>query len=342
MTKRLFPLISIILSISIICFTISIIVRATDTDNDNYIKWAEFKVPENALNLALKADIDSQNKEYKVEFATLLGILGAKYYGEWSRFKESDLSDIVKKIEDGVSIEEITKNLNKFDYFNEVYHVVLGGLVGEYQLGKEVDVYGKPIMETKYGLKCYSPIAYGYSFSHYKDFGSSRSFGYQRRHLGNDLMAQVGTPIVAVESGIVTNCGWNKYGGWRLGIRSFDGLRYYYYAHLRKDHPFAEDVKEGVVVTAGQPIGYVGMTGYSNDENVNGMKTPHLHFGLQLIFHPSQEEGSKEIWVDVYELVNFLEHHKSVLQKSETTKDYLRKYPFYDPTVEEYNALNSR
>ena len=69
--------------------------------------------------------------------------------------------------------------------------------------------------------------------------------------------------------------GWNKYGGWRIGIRSFDKKRYYYYAHLRKNRPFAEGLKEGQIVNAGDVIGYLGMTGYSDSENVNGMTIPH-------------------------------------------------------------------
>ena len=36
------------------------------------------------------------------------------------------------------------------------------------------------------------------------------------------LMGSIGTPIVAVESGVIENLGWNQYGGWRIGIRSFD------------------------------------------------------------------------------------------------------------------------
>ena len=44
----------------------------------------------------------------------------------------------------------------------------------------------------------------------------------KRTHLGNDLMGSIGIPIIAVESGIVENLGWNQYGGWRIGIRSFD------------------------------------------------------------------------------------------------------------------------
>ena len=51
------------------------------------------------------------------------------------------------------------------------------------------------------------------------DFGTGRSYGFARKHLGNDLLGSMGTPIVAVESGTVEALGWNQYGGWRIGIR---------------------------------------------------------------------------------------------------------------------------
>lgn len=76
------------------------------------------------------------------------------------------------------------------------------------------------------------------------------------------MMGLVGTPIMAVESGVVEALGWNQYGGWRIGIRSFDGKRYYYYAHLRQSYPYAEGLAEGSVVTAaGDVIGYMEFTG---------------------------------------------------------------------------------
>ena len=94
--------------------------------------------------------------------------------------------------------------------------------------------------------------------------------------------------------------GWNQYGGWRIGIRSFDQKRYYYYAHLRKGFPYALDLEEGSMVQAGDVIGYMGRTGYSSEENVNNIDVYHLHLGLQLIFDESQREGTNEIWIDVY------------------------------------------
>ena len=65
-------------------------------------------------------------------------------------------------------------------------------------------------------------------------------------------------PLSRRESGVVEAVGWNQYGGWRIGIRSFDGKRYYYYAHLRQNYPYAEGLAEGSVVTAGDVIGYMG------------------------------------------------------------------------------------
>ena len=90
---------------------------------------------------------------------------------------------------------------------------------------------------------------------------------------------------------MVEAMGWNQYGGWRIGVRSFDGKRYHYYAHLRKDRPYAEGLEPGQTVMAGDVIGYVGRTGYSATENTNNIDTSHLHYGLQLIFDESQKEG---------------------------------------------------
>lgn len=176
----------------------------------------------------------------------------------------------------------------------------------------------------KYGLKGFSPLAKGFDYSDFDDFGVSRSYGYKRQHLGHDMMGQIGTPVIAVESGTVEALGWNQYGGWRIGIRSFDKKRYYYYAHLRQNIPFADKLEEGSVVTAGDVIGYLGHTGYSKTENVNNINTPHLHFGIQLIFDESQKEGNNEIWVDCYALVRFLRRNRSETMKVEGTKHWTR------------------
>ncbi|MFR8072877.1 MAG: M23 family metallopeptidase, partial [Anaerovoracaceae bacterium] len=97
-----------------------------------------------------------------------------------------------------------------------------------------------------------------------------------------------------------------QYGGWRLGIRSYDKQRYYYYAHLRKDTPYAENLYIGASVTAGDVIGYTGQTGYSLKENTNNINTPHLHFGMQLIFNEDEKDSPDQIWIDLYAITRLL------------------------------------
>lgn len=147
------------------------------------------------------------------------------------------------------------------------------------------------------------------------------------------MMGQVGTPVIAVESGYVEAIGWNQYGGWRLGIRSFDKKRYYYYAHLRKNYPYHKSLQEGSIVQAGDVIGYLGRTGYSRTENTNNIDEPHLHFGIQLIFDESQKDGNNEIWIDCYELVKFLAINRAETVKNQETKEYYRVYQMIDPVI---------
>lgn len=303
--------------------------------NDNFIKWVDFNVTAEALNLTAKLDINSYNNDEKIKYnwIELLAYLACKNGGDFKNFKESDLNNLVDKIKNGESITDLSKDLKFYDYYYESYSAVLGNFIGNYQIETSNEDGTKSLKEN-YGLKAFLPIAKNYSFSHYDDFGNSRSYGFKRTHLGNDLMGSIGTPIVAVESGIVENLGWNQYGGWRIGIRSFDTKRYYYYAHLRKNHPYAEGMEEGKVIKAGEVIGYLGMTGYSTKENVNNINVPHLHFGMQLIFDESQVDSPNEIWIDVYQIVEFLKKNQSeVYMNNKETKDYVRKYDFYEDAI---------
>ena len=72
---------------------------------------------------------------------------------------------------------------------------------------------------------------------------------------------------------------------------------------MRKDKPFRPGLKEGDNIKAGDIIGYVGRTGYSDKENVNNIKRSHLHIGLQLIFDESQKDAPNEIWINLYNII---------------------------------------
>lgn len=299
---------------------------AQETDNKDFIKYAEFNVPYSAMEKAMRYDIKSRDQEVKINWIELLSYLGAKYGGEFKNYKEKDLDNLVCKLKEGDSIEKLSEQMKYYPYYNKVYGAVLGGFLGNYSIEKKCSESGEKQWEDKYGLKVFSPIAKTFPYAHSDDFGASRSYGYKRRHLGHDMMSATGTPVIAIESGIIEVMGWNQYGGWRVGIRSLDRLRYYYYAHLRQNRPFHVDLSEGKEVKAGDVIGYVGRTGYSANENVNNIEVSHLHVGMELVFDESQKDCNNEIWIDLYDITKLLEKNKSSVIRNTETKEFYREF----------------
>ena len=295
-----------------------------------FIKWVDFTVTPDALARSLEYDVNTYKDPVHLSWIELLAYAAARNGGDFSdeRKTENYLETAAEALLAGQSMEELTAEMKHYAYYLEAYTAVLGGLVGEYRIETEEG------WETCYGLKSFHPIAKGFPYNDYNDFGASRSYGYRRPHLGHDMMGQVGTPIIAVESGYVEALGWNQYGGWRIGIRSFDKKRYYYYAHLRQGFPYALDLKEGSMVQAGDVIGYMGHTGYSAVEDTNNIDIVHLHFGIQLIFDESQKEGNNEIWIDPYPLVRFLYRNQSEAVRNDATKEWIRKNEMRDPACE--------
>ncbi len=307
-----------------------------ETTDGDFIRWVDFQASCDALTLAYGIDVETYGTDYHIDWVCLLAYGAAKSGGEFGKQGMKAMEAAAERVRTGETVwEEETAGLESYSYYEEAYDAALGGMVGEFLL-QEKDENGEVVWRRKYGLKAFSPIAKGFPYSDFDDFGSSRSYGYKRPHLGHDMMGQIGTPVVAVESGYVEVLGWNQYGGWRIGIRSFDGRRYYYYAHLRQDFPYAEGLAEGDAVTAGDVIGYMGHTGYSATENVNNIKTVHLHWGLELIFDESQKESDNEIWIDCYQISKFLYKNQCETRKVEGTKEWERVYGMEDPAVERY------
>lgn len=310
-----------IILLLVICLLLSVPVRGET------IRWVDFKVPYESLKYAMNVDIQSFDQEKHISWIDVLAVAACRTGGRCGIASVKNAASQLKT-EDKLP-EELCGELGKYySYYHNAYEAALGGMLGSYEI--VVDGQAKPI----YGLKAFSPVAAGYGYSHCSDFGNSRSFGFARKHLGNDLMGSQGTPIIAVEGGVIEAMGWNRYGGWRIGIRSFDSKRYYYYAHLQKDHPFAQGLEEGMTVQAGDIIGFMGRTGYSDKENINNIETVHLHFGMQLIFDESQKECNSEIWIDVYDIVRLLSEHRCSVRKTQT--GWERVYPFVDLDIQSY------
>ena len=92
-----------------------------------------------------------------------------------------------------------------------------------------------------------------------------------RVHEAIDLLAPRGTPVVAVDDGVVKKLFTSNAGG--LTVYQYDpGETYsYYYAHLDR---YAEGLVEGKLLRKGDRVGYVGTTGNAPPG------TPHLHFTI--------------------------------------------------------------
>lgn len=122
---------------------------------------------------------------------------------------------------------------------------------------------------------------------HFSDtFWAGRSHGF---HVGQDLMADKMTPVVAAASGVVRLVNWtsrpdmNPTRCCSLVIKHDDGWESWY-IHLDNDTTGTDDgegwgikrdIKPGIRVEAGQHIAWVGDSG--NAENV----APQLHFELR-------------------------------------------------------------
>lgn len=280
-----------------------------------------FAVPYPVLQKTLEADIASQHQTVKVNWVDLLACLAAQYQGDFSLYCDDDLNRLLYVLQAGSSIERLAAPYPDYPSYRQLYGAVLDGLTG-YEDTVAENGSGQAAVVSSYGLKGCFPLADGVSYEHYDDFGAERTYGYVRPHLGHDLLCAVGTPIVAVEDGTIEAIGWNRYGGWRIGIRSNDRQRYYYYAHMQEDHPYHPRCYLGAYIHAGEVIGYVGRTGYSETENVSNISVPHLHIGLEIILDEQERNNGHEIWIDLYALTTLLEQHKTEVRWNSTSKEF--------------------
>lgn len=119
------------------------------------------------------------------------------------------------------------------------------------------------------------PLPVRADFSYRSTWGTARSYGGYRIHEGTDIFARHGVPVRSTNYGVVEIKGWNRFGGWRIGIRDLDNV-YHYYAHLSG---FEKSLKVGDIVEPGQTIGWVGSSGYGRP-GTQGKFPPHLHYGM--------------------------------------------------------------
>ena len=154
------------------------------------IKWVDFNVPYESMKYALDQDIATFEQEKHISWIDILALAACRTGG---RCALASVKQAVADLKKDKQPEQLLGDLYKYyDYYHRAYTAALGGLVGSYAIEKD----GQRV--ATYGLKAFSPIAAGYGYSHCDDFGVARSFGFRRKHLGNDLMCALGTHVVAV------------------------------------------------------------------------------------------------------------------------------------------------
>ncbi|HEY8150562.1 MAG TPA: M23 family metallopeptidase [Vicinamibacteria bacterium] len=92
-----------------------------------------------------------------------------------------------------------------------------------------------------------------------------------RVHEAIDMAAARGTPVLAVDDGMIKKLFTSAAGGLTVYEFDADGTYSYYYAHLDR---YAEGLREGQAVKKGDRLGYVGTSGNAP------ANTPHLHFTI--------------------------------------------------------------
>lgn len=160
------------------------------------------------------------------------------------------------------------------------------------------DLTVKSIMNTAMVFKTFDkihfaerdfPVDTNYNYSYRNTWGDRRGFGGLRIHEGTDIFANYGTPVTSTTYGVVEMLGWNRFGGWRIGIRDIYNI-YHYYAHLSG---YDDNLEIGQIVKPGDVLGSVGSTGYG-PPGTSGKFPPHLHYGMY------KDDGYSEWSFDPY------------------------------------------
>lgn len=114
-----------------------------------------------------------------------------------------------------------------------------------------------------------------------------------RSHDALDIHAPRGTPVLSAVDGTLRHLHESKAGGLMVYASDSSGRFVLMYAHLDR---YADGLKEGMPLSAGQVIGYVGTTGNA-PPNV-----PHLHFAIARV--PAETRYWRGTPVDPYPLLS--------------------------------------
>lgn len=213
---------------------------------------------------------------------------------ELSKTLELPFSDVLSVFQcaSGFAMEDIVIDKSHYETYSKELLEMKEDVFQEYQ-----NWYERIYEEAEYFPVVLSSSNKKYTISYENSWMFERTYGGQRGHEGTDIMAEVNErgiyPIVSMTDGVVEKIGWLPKGGYRIGIRSAGDV-YYYYAHLER---YAKVFKEGETVHAGDLLGFMGDSGYSEVEGTVGNFPVHLHFGIYIRTDEVEELSLNPYWL---------------------------------------------
>ena len=108
------------------------------TAEGDYIKWVEFNVTCEAMAAAYDLDVDSYEEDIHLNWIELLAYIGARTGGQFDKNSVRKINETAEKLQNGeTTMEELTADMEYYDYYLEAYTAVLGGMVGEFSVKED-------------------------------------------------------------------------------------------------------------------------------------------------------------------------------------------------------------
>ena len=99
----------------------------------DFIRWVDFTVPAEVMEKAFRLDINTCQAPVHLDWIQLLAFLGARYGGDFSRFRQADLDSLAEALKNGTSMDTLAEGLKYYPYYKEAYGAVVGGMVGYFE-----------------------------------------------------------------------------------------------------------------------------------------------------------------------------------------------------------------
>lgn len=262
-------------------------IRRKKQEQENVSRLTSVDIPSDRWAGAFNPDVEDTNP-VSIQFFEGIGMDGD---GDGLADRHNDLDALTTFI----------RYLSQYGFSHEDWQI---GLWSYYQRDRSV----KTIRQFAQVYRKYQhlqlderhfPIPARYEYSYRSTWGAPRGWGGRRIHEGTDIFASHGTPVLSTAYGVIEVIGWNRYGGWRIGMRDMGNV-YHYFAHLSS---FKKGLKPGDIVEPGEVIGYVGSSGYGKP-GTSGKFPPHLHYGMY------RETGGEDWSFDPYPYLRRWERQK--------------------------------